>query len=237
MSTTLLAKAHENGLGESLRLGRDIAWTRVARLSRRDAPSSIFLSPPIGNSGAPQILLQVVDEFAERYGSKSVRVLSPRVLPEMRSRLSASEVRVERAVAAMGPTLVGLQLALRKNDFVLMNTVGVLRNYQTFLFASLRAERLAHAYWYIHEDIDQLSVVAPFLLQSDVRSLIGQLVEQDRLTLLVPSHKVKTQYDEFFGTEKTRLLPFKSDLDNRYSISRPAERLRVDEISSVWETD
>ena len=220
MPTTLLAKAREKGLEESLRLGRDIARATTGRLSGRGEQAFVFLSPPMNNSGAPQILMEVVEEFAGRSGS--VRLLSPAVVPELRERAEARGVRVERAAAALGPTLVGLQLALQRDDFVLMNTVAVSRNYQAFVFDSLRTGKLAHAHWYIHEDVDQLPVAAPFLLEPDFRSLIGQLVKQDRLSLLVPSRKVKTQYDDMFDTEKTKILPFKIDVANHYVTPRSA---------------
>ena len=219
MPTTLLAKAREKGLDESLRLSGDIARATTARLLGRGEQAFVFLSPPMNNSGAPQILMQIVEEFAGR--SRSVRLLSPAIVPDLRERAEAQGVRVERAAAALGPTLVGLQLALRRDDFVLMNTVGVSRNYLMFIFDSLRTEKLARAHWYIHEDVDQIPVVAPFLLQPDFRSLIGQLVKQDRLSVLVPSHKVRTQYDNLFRTEKTKRLPFKIELANNYTRPRP----------------
>jgi glycosyltransferase involved in cell wall biosynthesis len=222
LPAALLAKAREKGLHESLRLTRDIARTRMAGRSRREEQTFVFLSPPMGNSGAPHVLMQVVDEFARTYGPGSVRLLSPVVAAPMRDRAAAGGVSVERAVAVMGPALVGLQLALRRDDFVFMNTVGVPRNYVSFVLDSLRTQRLAHAYWYIHEDIDQLPIVAPFLLESNFQSLIARLVEQDRLTLMVPSHKVKTQYDNAFDTVKTKLLPFKSDVGEDHVRPRPA---------------
>ena len=145
MPAAILAKAREKGLHESLRLIRDIARIRMAGLSRGEKQAFVFLSPPMGNSGAPHVLMQIIDEFASTYGSGSVRLLAPVVAPPMRDRAAAGGVSIERAVAVMGSTLVGLQLALRRDDFVLMNTVGVPRNYVSFILNSLRTERLAHA--------------------------------------------------------------------------------------------
>jgi len=102
-----------------------------------------------------------------------------------------------------------------------MNSVAVLTNYLTFVLDSLRAGRLAHAYWYIHEDVEQLPVVAPFLLARDVRASIGRLVTQGRLTILVPSKRVKAEYDSLFDTETTRLSPFKIDMGPRPFARRP----------------
>jgi glycosyltransferase involved in cell wall biosynthesis len=218
LPTPLVAKAREKGLGESLRLGRDTVHATIRRFSRRGERPFVFLSPSMNNSGSEQILMDVIDEFADKPGS--VRLLSPLLVPEMRERAGGSGVKVERAAAVMGPTLVGLQLALRRDDFVLMNTVAVLRNYQEFILDSLRSGKLAHAYWYIHEDVEQLPLVAPFLLESGFRSLIGRLVEQQRLTLLVPSRRVKFQYDALFSTSRTQLLPFKVDLDSKRTIAR-----------------
>jgi glycosyltransferase involved in cell wall biosynthesis len=223
LPATLLGKAREKGvLGESLRLGRDTAHATIRRFSRRDEHVSLFLSPPMTNSGAPHILMEVVEEFSRRPGS--VRLLSPLIAPEMRERAHVCGVRVERAAAVMGPTLLGLQLALRKDHFVLMNTVAVLQNYQEFILDSLQSGKLAHAYWYIHEDIEQLPGAAPFLLEPNLQSLISRLVEQEQLTLLVPSRKVKSQYDTLFSTDRTQLLPFKIDADA--TISRPASDYR-----------
>jgi glycosyltransferase involved in cell wall biosynthesis len=219
LPTTLLAKAREKGLEESLRLGSETVHAPIRRLCRRREHVSIFLSPPMNNSGAPHILMDMVEEFASRRGS--VRLLSPLICREMRERAEVCGVTVDRAAAVMGPTLVGLQLALRKDDFVLMNTAAVLRNYQAVILESLRTGKLAHAYWYIHEDVDQLPRVAPFLLAPRCQSLISRLVNQRLLTLLVPSRRVKAQYDTLFTTDRTQLLPFKLDLDARHTVIRP----------------
>ena len=73
----MLAKAREKGLQESLRLGGEIVQARVARLSDRQRHDFVFISPPLNNSGAPLILMQIVREFAGRYGADSVRLLAP----------------------------------------------------------------------------------------------------------------------------------------------------------------
>ena len=168
MPAKLLAKAREKGFEESLRLGRDVVHATIQRFSRDGEDASIFLSPPMDNSGAPHILMDVVEEFARRPGT--VRLLSPLIPPELRERADACGVRVERAAAVIGPDSRRTAARLRKDDFVLMNTVAVERNYLEFILDALRSGKLAHAYWYIHEDRDQLPGLAPFLLEPDFQS-------------------------------------------------------------------
>jgi len=219
--TALLAKAQEKGLQESLQVVGEIARARVGKLSDGSRRAFVFLSPPLNNSGAPQILKQIVDEFATSYGSDSVRLLAPPAPHEHPRPTIVHGVRVERAAAAMGQALVGLQLALRKDDFVLMNTVAVSRNYVSFVLDALRTGRLAHAYWYIHEDVEQLPSTAPFLLEAHAGSSIGRLVTQGRLTVVVPSKQVKAEYDRLLGTPNTMLMPFKIDTDRHIVAPRP----------------
>ena len=220
MPTTLLAKAREKGVEESLRLGSDAVHATIRRFSRDGGDVSIFLSPPMDNSGAPHVLMDVVDEFARRPGT--VRLLSPVIPPELRERAYVCGAKVERAAAVMGPTLVGLQLALRKRDFLLMNTVAVPTNYREFVLDALGSGKLAHAYWYIHEDTDQLPGLAPSFLAPDFQARVRRLVEQGRLTLLVPSRSVKAQYDALLNTDMTRVLPYKITLDDDRGPLRPA---------------
>ena len=223
MLSEMLAKAREEGLQESLRLGGEIVRARVARLSDGRRRVFVFLSPPLNNSGAPLILMQIVHEFASRYGSESVRLLAPPSVAEPYEHAEVGGVKVERAAKVLSPTLVRLQLALRKDDFVLMNTAAVLRNYLEAVLDSVQTGRLSHAHWYIHEDVDHLPVHAPFMLQPDVRSTIGGLMAQGRLTILVPSKNVKAGYDGLFGNVKTRILPFKMVADTQHMAPLPAD--------------
>ena len=220
--TKALVKVRERGLRESVRLGAQILRARAVSLSSRRQQAFVFLSPPLGNSGAPLILAEIVQEFASRVGSQSVRLLAPPGAVEPRGPSEVSGVKVERAAEVLSPSLVRLQLALRKNDFVFMNTTAVSRNYLEAVLEALRSGRLSHAYWYILEDADQLSALAPYLLRPEARSAIGQLMTQRQLTILVPSKKVKAGYDELFGNAEIGILPFKMETGTHLA-ARPAD--------------
>lgn len=220
-SGSVLTKARQHGLRESLSLAGDIARTRIGRLGDR-RKSFVFLSPPLNNSGAPLILMEIVHEFAVRRGAESVRLLVPRS-PDRSSEPSVpAGVRAERAAEALSPHLVRVQLDLRRDDFVFMNTAALPKNYFDVVLDSLRSGRLSHAYWYILEDVEQLSNLAPSLLQPEIRTSIAELATGGRLTLLVLSKKVKANYDELFGTSETRVLPFKGALAGKEKAPLPA---------------
>ena len=44
------------------------------------------------------------------------------------------------------------------------------------------------------------------------------------LTILVPSKKVKTEYDALFGNAKMEILPFKIAVDTQHMAPRPADQ-------------
>ena len=128
MPLILLGKAREKGLQESLELGRDIVHARLAARDRTER-AFVFVSPPMNISGAPRVLIHVIEEFADTYEAGSIRLLAPQIDDDLRERITARGVRVERAAAVMGSALVRFQLALRSTDFVLLNTVAVPSNY------------------------------------------------------------------------------------------------------------
>jgi len=241
-------KAREKGLRESLELTGEIARARVARFSHHRRRVFVFISPPLTDSGAPVVLTNVVREFVSRYGPASVRLLASPVAGAPPERFRVCGVKVERAADVLVPSLVRLQLALRKDDFVLMNTVAVSRNYLEVVLDLVQRGRLAHAYWYIHEDVDHLPVQAPFLLQPDARSTVGRLMSQGRLTILVPSEHVKAKYDAllawsgrrkeaaaYFAAKPTE-FPFaftKYQACKRAAIERAVNELQSPQLAAV----
>jgi glycosyltransferase involved in cell wall biosynthesis len=218
--SSLLGKVRERGVEESWYFASDVARARFTRLAHGKQRRFLFISPPLSSSGAPHILAQMVEEFARRYGTSSVRLLAPWAATARESGSTASGVRVERAAEALGARLARLQLGLRRDDFVLLNTVAVSNNYLGVVLDALRRGKLRHAYWYLHEDVEQLPALAPSVLEPALRSRIGRLVADGHLRLLVPSAQTKAGYDALFETDTARVLPFKR-LPDTESAPRP----------------
>lgn len=183
----------------------------------------IFISHSIDHTGAPLVLLEIIDEFVERYGSGRVLLLAPDVTDSQLEVLRHKGVEVFIARRKLELLLVNLQLALRKNDLVLMNTVAIPNVYRRFVIQSLTRGRLAHAFWFIHEDEEHIPYVSPeFFRQGNTREM-AELVENKQLSILVPTKRTKQQYDRILGTDRVTVVPPRVQVDKKYQKPRPPE--------------
>ncbi len=216
--------AKTKGLRQSAKLGLSTIRNQTSRRARPHHKQYIFLSNHLDNSGAPVVLLQIVQDLIDKKPSirKQMRVLAPAATKNRQKDLRDIGVRLEKAAHGLGGPLTGLQMGLRYDDFVLLNTVAVFDNYRSYVFNLLGAGRLKHAYWFIHEDVQQTKVVAPQLYAKENIERIHKLAEEGKLTILVPSRRVKEEYDKLFRTEKVEHVDLRIDVDERYLAPKPA---------------
>jgi glycosyltransferase involved in cell wall biosynthesis len=226
----LLDKVREKGFRSSARVGFSILRQAMASKGSHRR-QFVFLSPQIDVSGAPQVLLAVIEEFAASYDPRQLRLLTPHVLPAQLKRLNSLGIRVDRTADVMGPRLIKGQLGLQRNDFVLLNSAAVSKRYRHFVIRALIAGQLEHATWLIHEDVEQLAIVAPDLRDAKYLGLLRDLVESGRLEIFVPSLKSKTGYDRLLGTQKVKTLRLRVELEERY---RRKSRPRADYSSLAF---
>src|SRR4051812_40465995 len=216
--------AQSRARSSSLSFGLSLVESAVRARFRHSGRQFVFLSHPIDGSGAPNILVSVVEEFAERFGPARVHLVAPYVLEPQSSRLEELGIRVsDRMVGAGGTsrqTLIRLQLPLRRDDFVLMNTVAVPRHYQDAVLDALTSGRLEHACWFIHEDIAQHQRFAPHFRDTAFLRSVSEAVAGDQLTIFVPSKKLKIDYDALLGTTKVRSFLYRFDLPAKYREER-----------------
>ena len=179
-----------------------------------------FLSHPIDGSGAPNQLIRILEEFATKIEPAQIHVVAPFIDASQLLRLERLSVRIRgRMVArqtAVGKYFIRLQLGLRKSDFVLMNTVAVPERYQRVVLSALRGGRLAHAYWFIHEDSAQHKRFSPHFLDAAFLREVRELIEQEQLEILVPAIKLKTAYNALFDTTKVESILLSVDLPATY---------------------
>lgn len=206
----LLSHARSKGIRRSAKLGYTIAKNQFARKTIRPR-KFVFISHPIDHTGAPLVLLHIIDEVIEKYGARNVRVIAPYVEADILRKLRKKGVSVEKA-AELNYRFAAAQLALEKDDFVLINTIAIYDCYREVVLNMLQHSRLKNAHWFIHEDEAQLKVVKGVIEEPHLRDKIGKLINEDRLLVFVPAKRVKKYYDKLFSTKKVSAVPLQLDV-------------------------
>lgn len=220
----VVAYAKKKGIRRSLLLGKDIIRGQVQKRTSKSG-RFVFIAHPMDNTGAPLVLLQIIDEVIEKYGARRVRLITPYIDKKIRARLIKKGIRIEKA-AQMGFHLTAAQLALQKNDFVFMNTVAVYDNYRDVAINMLAHDRIKKLHWFIHEDEQQLRVVMPVLESKQQVSKIGKLARSNKLQIYVPSLRVKKFYDELFETDTVENIPLLVDVPDEYRGAKTADHYK-----------
>jgi len=183
-------------------------------------PNYIFISHPINNTGAPLVLMQVIEEFTKKYGPSRVRLVAPNITINNQQRLKKIGLRVSKAAGAFSDKIIRFQLALKPDDFVLINTIAIHENYRVFIFNELKKNRLKQVHWFIHEDEAQISLIAPQLLEKRNIDLISKLVNTGKLKIFVPSKRTQSEYNNLYKTNKVQVVPLRLDIEKRYKLKR-----------------
>jgi glycosyltransferase involved in cell wall biosynthesis len=223
----IVRKVRRKGVVRSAKVAVGIAKTQLKKTAKPATHRRyVFISHPINNTGAPLVLVQIVEEFAKRYGAANVQLVAPGIEPDVRRRLSRIGIKIDHAVFGLGFRFIRAQLALRPDDFVLMNTAAVYDNYRDFIMLWLRNSRLKHAYWFIHEDLDQLPYIHKEFLDKQNLDQTHKLLESGKLTLLTPSMRTKQEYDRLLKPmlpDKIRPINLHVEVDDKYKRARPAK--------------
>ena len=219
-----VAYAQKYGLMHTARLTRKKIEPHLPfSLPAKKRPKQyVFVSHPINNSGAPLVLLQMIDETITKHGGRNVRLIAPHIDSVHLRRLRTSGVRVEHATAAHSDEIIRLQLTLDKHDFLLINTLAVSVNYLRFVLGALESGTLAQAYWFVHEDISQLGPLKSELLDENFKARVQRLVNAGNLRILVPSERVRTDYNELLGTTAVTTLPYRVDVPDQFKVDKKA---------------
>jgi glycosyltransferase involved in cell wall biosynthesis len=185
-------------------------------------PQFIFISHPIDNTGAPSVLLQIVEEYASKYGPDRVRLIAPGITKAQENHLKSLGITIEKAVHAANLHFIRLQLGLRQDDFILMNTVAIYDNYRDFVLLWLRLGRLNHAYWFIHEDIAQIPIInAGFSRTQNIQGIRG-LINGKKLSMLYPSKRTSQEYKDKYSFTG-RVVDLRVDVPTIYTKRRSAD--------------
>ena len=213
----LARKIRQKGIIRTAKLASSVLKNQVkGKTPLAKQPQFIFISHPINNSGAPIVLIQIIEEYVKRYGSNRVRVIAPGIEKKQNIYLKKLGVSLEHSVFGMGFHFIRLQLNLRPDDFVFMNTTAIYDNYRDFILLWLRNGRLKHAYWFIHEDIAQLPTVHREFLDPRNIAQIADLVKKKSLSLLFPSKRTALEYEDLIGIDISNTINLHVEVDKKY---------------------
>lgn len=222
LSRRVVRYARRKGLRRSAALATQIAKAQVRSKFAKNKQQFVFISHPIDNTGAPVVLMQIIREYAQRYGASNIRLVAPHVTKDHLRNLRELGIKVDKAATALSPRLIKAQLGLHKNDFVLMNTIAIYDNYRDFILSELESGKLSHAYWFIHEDKAQIQGINPDFIRKQNVVRIRRLIKKQRLSIAVPSKRTQTDYAQILGTDKIETIPLLVDVPKKFHVKRPA---------------
>lgn len=223
MPLKVARKIKQKGVIRTAKIAGSVIKTQLKHSSPKRQSQFVFISHPINNTGGPIVLLQMIEEYVQKYGASRVRVITPGIEKEQAAQLKKIGIRVEQAVFGIGFRFIRLQLRLQPDDFVLMNTAAIYDNYRDFVLLWLRQRRLKHAYWFIHEDTAQLPYISKeFFTKNNLRAL-KQLVADHSLTLLFPSKRTAHEYNDAIGIQSAHSINLHVQVDEKYRKPRTSK--------------
>ncbi len=208
----VLRHARDKGVKRTARVAAGTIQSRAKILiSKNSQPSQfIFISHPIDNTGGPLVLIDIVKEYTKKYGSNRIRVIAPSVTPNHVTTFKKMGIKVEQAVSGAGRRLVSIQLGIRPDDFVFINTSAVYPDYINFVLDALKTNKLKKAHWFIHEDLEQCrGLVYP------LKGKLANYLQQDKLALFFPSKKTKKAFVNVLGDRGLFIMTMRSDIPSR----------------------
>jgi len=236
----ILKKIKQKGVMRSLKLAVSIVKAQAKRKvdPRGRQKQFVFISHPINNTGAPIVLLQIVEEYVKKYGPSRVRVIAPGIEPKQKAFLNKLGIKVEHALFGANFHFIRLQLALKPDDFVFMNTVAVYDTYRDFVLLWLKHGRLRHAHWFIHEDLAQIPVIYKgFLDKANLDKLSGFVIDK-KLSLHFPSKRTASEYADLLGVDNLQSVKLRVDVDRKYKQQKkPIDFERIDFLISGTDSD
>jgi hypothetical protein len=170
--------------------------------------------------------MDIVNDFAKHYKPQDIVVVSPDIKEHLKSKLLKIGVKIRKMAMDISDSLVQIQLNIKPDDYILMNTTAIYENYKFYIFDMLEKNNLKKAYWFIHED-------NPYLHFKDSKEItrIKKLLSQKRLIIKVPSVETSREYNDFFKTESIEPVSLRVEVPT--ALTHPRSVDDFDNISFV----
>lgn len=216
------SRAKQKGIKRSIRFAGSIAKAQLRSITNRrsaDSPARMyFLSHPIDHTGAPLVLIEILKDFAAQYAGNRIHLGVPAIERDLLNKVLSLNIKMHKMAGGIGGRIIQAGLQIAPGDFVMMNTIALHANYKAYVYWMLESGRLNQAHWFIHEDNPMIR----FGDQREVRK-IKELINADKLQILVPSTQTAFEYNDFFETDKVRAITLRVDVPAIYNKPRKAK--------------
>jgi glycosyltransferase involved in cell wall biosynthesis len=199
------------GVKRSAQLVLKTIGNRAVKTVQRNEKRYYFFSHPIDHTGAPQVLLDIIDDYVKKVKKVNVDLVYPGGEKDLLRRVFRLGILTDKMVLGIGSRVIHAQLGVQKNDFVLLNTVAVYPNYRDYVLGLLERGKLNKATWFIHEDMPELRFDDKGLIARIKRLVAAGLIE-----IIVPSEETATDYNRFFETDTIRAVTLRVGVPEEY---------------------
>jgi glycosyltransferase involved in cell wall biosynthesis len=215
-----VVKAREKGIKRSARFAASAVKNQVKASSigkLNKGSKAVFLSHPIDHTGAPLVLIDIINSFSAHVPPKNIHLVAPAIERDMLIPLLNRKYTIHKMAMGIGGRFIQAGLQINPDDFVLVNTVALYQNYKDYIYWMLETGKLKHAYWFIHEDQPETQ----FKNDREVNR-IKRIVSNGKMTILVPSQQTAKEYKEFFDSDNVRPVTLKVQVPEKYEKPRQA---------------
>jgi glycosyltransferase involved in cell wall biosynthesis len=215
-------RAKQKGIKRSAKFALGIARAQISgRTSSHAASNSqkvFFLSHPIDHTGAPLVLLDIINDFGKVYDHSAIHIVAPAIERDLLNPLLTKKYKIHKMAAGVGGRIIQAGLQIKPEDIVLMNTVALYQNYKDYVYWMLETGKLKHAFWFIHED----NPLIRFGNKKEI-SRIKRLLADKKMTILVPSQQTAGDYKSFFETNSVKPITLRVQVPEKLQKPRSAE--------------
>lgn len=205
------------GIKRSLKLATGTLSNRLQKTARHTDRRFYFFSHPIDFTGAPLVLLDIIDDYLKHVDKKSIALVYPGGERPLLQKVHKLGILTDKMVAGIGSRVIHAQLGIQKDDFVLLNTVAIYPNYRDYVLGLLEKGKLRKAVWFIHEDKPELRFEDKGLV-----ARIKRLLAADLIDIYVPSSQTADDYNAFFETDKIKVMTLRVSVPEKYEGTKTA---------------
>lgn len=203
------------GVKRSAKLVATTLINRTKKAAKRSGKRYYFFSHPIDFTGAPLVLLDIIDDYLKHVSKKDISLVYPGGEKSLLQRIHKLGILTDKMVMGVGSRVIHAQLDIKKGDFVLLNTVALYPNYRDYIFGLLEKGRLEKAVWFIHEDKPEIRFTDKGLV-----SRVKQLLNAGLIDIYVPSSQTADEYNNFFETNQVKMVTLRVSVPKKYQVNR-----------------